>query len=98
MYSNLPPGVTEHDIPGNTDQDVEFERALEHITCTLNEKNISESEIITIWNLGLLAYEDMGSVGMDLMPRSISSRIINRARRIYANTKRLRPTVKIHLI
>ena len=52
--NNLPPGVSDHDIPGNTSEDLAFESLFDEM-CDLG---LTASETREIWEYGLQKYNE----------------------------------------
>ncbi len=57
MLSNLPPGVSESDIPGNRPEDVEWEQFIDDISA----EPISAQEARQIWETGKAAIETIAA-------------------------------------
>ena len=56
MLSNLPPGVTEHDLPGNRPQDIEWDNFYQKFDADCDEMNLYVDKVETIWEMGKAAW------------------------------------------
>lgn len=54
---NMPPGVSPHDIPGNTVQDNLWEKFHAGIGEDCEKHGLSDVDAFITWNLGLKAYQ-----------------------------------------
>ena len=55
--SNLPPGCSVSDIPGNRPEDLEWENAIDWIVDEANRMRLSTKELVLAWRLGAAALE-----------------------------------------
>lgn len=51
--SNLPPGVSESDIPGNRPEDLAWDKFFEKIDVDCNNNHLNVFDAIAVWNTGL---------------------------------------------
>lgn len=63
MASNLPPGVTDSMIPGNTPEDVAWEQLHEMIDDDCANGELSDMDAHVAWKLGFAAYERLRKLG-----------------------------------
>ena len=55
--SNLPPGVSDSDIPGNRPEDAMFENFVERIERDLDQRNLDTDAANWIWTAGIRLWE-----------------------------------------
>lgn len=55
--SNLPPGVSDSDIPGNRPEDVAFENLVERIERDLEARGLGVDDANWIWTAGIRLWE-----------------------------------------
>jgi hypothetical protein len=56
MNGNLPPGVTDRDLPGNRYEDERFEEFCEKVTKSMEEYGIDIDDIVRCWEWGVDIY------------------------------------------
>ena len=56
MLSNLPPGVTENDLPGNRPEDEEWDKFYEKVDNDTIEMKLYVDQATTIWEMGKAAW------------------------------------------
>ena len=57
MSSNLPPGVTEYMITGNTPDDIKWEKFWNSIDKDAFEKGFTPEEAAEVWEMGKAAWK-----------------------------------------
>lgn len=67
MLSNLPPGVSESDIPGNRPEDELYEKLFEQLPNSIQNEIEKESEIGKRLNENFMAFIDMIFTENDLL-------------------------------
>ena len=55
--SNLPPGVSVSDIPGNRPEDDAWDELVESIGTDAAEANMTDTDVLVAWRMGLAAYK-----------------------------------------
>lgn len=56
MSSNLPPGVSESDIPGNRPEDIAWEHLHEKIDSDSSDHGLTDMDARMAWEMGLYAF------------------------------------------
>jgi len=73
MPSNLPPGVSDSDIPGNRPEDMAWERLHECIDDVISREGMSDMDAWVAWKLGVDAWKAAKANGAKF-PRQVAIR------------------------
>ena len=57
MASNLPPGCSPSDIPGNRPEDEAWEQVFDAITRDADERGMTPADVMTAWRMGVAAWQ-----------------------------------------